>query len=74
MPNRLAHETSRYCWVRAAWADRRAEVGEVAARIVRNLSARSLAPGGCATTPVRAPSADAIWMVPHFRKAVFQGP
>ncbi|MGK5632268.1 thioredoxin domain-containing protein [Streptomyces sp. URMC 123] len=37
--------------VRAAWTDRRAEVGEVAGRIVRDLASRSLALGDAATRP-----------------------
>ncbi|MEV4440022.1 thioredoxin domain-containing protein [Streptomyces sp. NPDC049577] len=37
--------------VRAAWADRREEVGEVARRIVRDLSERSLAAAGDAGPP-----------------------
>ncbi|WP_369376764.1 thioredoxin domain-containing protein [Streptomyces sp. cg36] len=37
--------------VRAAWADRREEVGEVAAKIVRDLGERELPHGGDAGTP-----------------------
>lgn len=37
--------------VRAAWADRRAEVGEVAAKIVRDLGERELVYGGGADVP-----------------------
>ncbi len=40
--------------VRAAWADRREEVGQVAARIVRDLASRSLALEGAAQPPAES--------------------